>query len=56
MEERIEELTQIIEDLYINWKIKTLDNYMSHPEIFKKITDIIYDKDRPKNKNLDWLK
>ena len=45
-EEKIEHLTQIIDDLYINWKIKTLDNYMKKNE--KIVTDIIYNKKREK--------
>jgi hypothetical protein len=50
--DKVEMLAQIIEDFYINWKIGTLDNYLNKPERLKKITDIIYDKNREKNKGL----
>jgi len=50
--DKVEMLVQIIEDFYINWKIGTLDNHLKNPERLKKITDIIYDKNREKNKGV----
>ncbi len=36
-----QEMLQIIENLYINWKIGTLDVYMGKPGREKKIIDIL---------------
>ena len=55
MEDKIERLSQIIEDLYINGKIGTLDNYLSKPERVKEITEIVYHKDRVINSDPKYL-
>jgi hypothetical protein len=47
-DDKIEHLTQIIEDFYINHKIQTLDNYINKPGKIKEITDIVYDENRKK--------
>lgn len=43
---RIEYLTQIIEDLYVNYKIGTLDNHMGNLENLKEIIGIINKNNR----------
>lgn len=55
MEDRIERLSQIIEDLYINWRLGTLDTYLSKPERVKEITDIANHKDRYINSDPQYL-
>lgn len=54
--EKIERITQIIEDLYINYIYGTLDVHMRRVERVKEITDLIFDKKRDKNKDLDYIK